>query len=294
MKRLSIIIVTYNSEADIFDCVGSIKQYADIPKDDIELIIVDNCSREPQPMFDRLRKLWGEDIICIENERNGGYGQGNNVGLRASKAPYALIMNPDVRLYEPIFKKALATFDDKPEKGMLGMVQMYSPTERSRHSFCPTWLMNGYLHLALYAVCNRKDWYIPCCMYIQGSCFFLRKDMFERAGMYDETNFMYCEEEDVHYRMKRMFGSRCFAFDRSLHYIHLAEGREPSFDYERRLVDTDVKLYEKKGVSRRLIIRHYLQNNKVLLWRASRSSTESAEYKVLHQLVDYLKKELHS
>jgi GT2 family glycosyltransferase len=56
MKQVSVIIVTYNSEKDIYDCVDSIQTHADIPKDDIELIIVDNCSREPEPMFSRLRR----------------------------------------------------------------------------------------------------------------------------------------------------------------------------------------------------------------------------------------------
>ena len=46
MKRLSIVIVTYNSEKDIFDCVKSIQKYADIPLSEIELIVVDINSRE--------------------------------------------------------------------------------------------------------------------------------------------------------------------------------------------------------------------------------------------------------
>ena len=41
MKRVSIIIVTYNSEKDIFDCVRSIQEFADIPLSEIELIVVD-------------------------------------------------------------------------------------------------------------------------------------------------------------------------------------------------------------------------------------------------------------
>ena len=105
MKKVSIIIVTYNSEKDIYDCVDSIQSHTDIPKKEIELIIVDNCSREPEPMFVRLKQQWGEDIILIENTQNGGYGQGNNVGIRRATAPVILIMNPDVRLLEPFFLK---------------------------------------------------------------------------------------------------------------------------------------------------------------------------------------------
>ena len=110
MKQVSIIIVTYNSEKDIYDCVDSIQSCADIPKEDIELIIVDNCSQEPQPMFKRLRQQWGEDIVLVENTQNGGYGQGNNVGIRRATAPVILIMNPDVRMMGPFLRKPLEAF----------------------------------------------------------------------------------------------------------------------------------------------------------------------------------------
>ena len=288
MKRLSIIIVTYNSERDIFDCVASIKQWADIPLDEIELIVVDNSSDAPEPMFERLRQMW-RDVIIIENNRNGGYGQGNNLGIQRSTAPLILIMNPDVRLYEPIFQKALAHFERDQRLGMLGMAQMLTETERGGKSFSPTWLMNGYLHVILYAVCNRRYWYIPSCMYIQGSCFFLRKSMFAEVGMFDAENFMYCEEEDIHYRMKQRFGSRCFGFDKTLHYIHLTMGREPSFEYEKRLLLTDMKLYEKKGISPRLIAKRYLQTNRLLLWRESLKSKDSATYKVLETFDKFIR-----
>ncbi len=72
MKRVSIIIVTYNSEKDIYDCVDSIRQHADIPLKEIELIIVDNNSQKPDIMFNRLRQQWGNDIILINNTHNGG------------------------------------------------------------------------------------------------------------------------------------------------------------------------------------------------------------------------------
>ena len=55
MKRLSIIIVTYKSEHDIYDCLQSVWQFCDIPKEELEVIIVDN-SPECEPMFTNLRK----------------------------------------------------------------------------------------------------------------------------------------------------------------------------------------------------------------------------------------------
>lgn len=292
MKKLAIIIVTYNSEKDIYDCVKSIKQYSDIPQYELELIIVDNCSSAPESMFVQLRELWGEGIVCIKNTSNGGYGRGNNIGLRYATSPIALIMNPDVRLIQPIFKRSLEFFSINEKIGLLGLRQMLSLHKFSRNSFCPTWMINGYMHAILYGICNRIGWYIPSCMYIQGSCFFLRKKMFEEIGMFDESNFLYCEEEDIHYRMKQRFGSKCFAFDRNLHYIHQTEGRAPSFEYERKKVDTDVKLYEKKGIDSRFILLHYLQNNRLILLRYRFIGNQLDRYQVYLQLNRYIKEKL--
>ena len=62
----------------------------------------------------------------ISNKINGGYGQGNNIGIRKASGSVILIMNPDVRLVQPIFAKALAHFE-KTKVVMLGMIQMVSP-----------------------------------------------------------------------------------------------------------------------------------------------------------------------
>ena len=104
MKRVSLIIVTHNSEKDIFDCVDSVKQYADVPQGEMELVIVDNNSHNPEPMFQRIEEIWGDGVIFIKNTRNEGYGQGNNMGIQASTAPVILIMNPDVK--ETFYKRA--------------------------------------------------------------------------------------------------------------------------------------------------------------------------------------------
>ena len=118
MKRLSIIIVTYNSEHDIYDCVSSIMKFSDIPLSEIELIIVDNNSRDTDTMFIKLKELYGNDIVLIKNTHNGGYGQGNNVGIKKATAPVILIMNPDVRLIEPFFKTAVEAFENDSELAM--------------------------------------------------------------------------------------------------------------------------------------------------------------------------------
>ncbi len=291
MKRLGIVIVTHNSETHIFECVESIQKNCDMPRSEVELIIVDNCSQDVDNMFSLLRQVWGNDIVFVKNSTNGGYGQGNNLGIQHASAPIVLIMNPDVRLYEPIFQRALTYFEKSKCIGMLGMTQMSSETKRSNHSFCPTWLVNGYLQIVLYAICNRLGWYIPSCMYIQGSCFFVRREIFLSVGGFDETHFMYGEEDDLHYRMKEIYGSRCFAFDKHLHYIHQHGHRPPSLDYEKWLFEANATLYSKKGVDKAFILRHFLQSNRLLLLKERFKGVNGERYEVLMQFRDYLLKQ---
>ena len=84
MKKLSIIIVTYNSGKDIYDCLDSIYSHCDIPIEELEIIIVDNNSFEADIMFDTIQHKYDNNIVLIKNSVNGGYGQGNNVGDRKS------------------------------------------------------------------------------------------------------------------------------------------------------------------------------------------------------------------
>ena len=205
MKKLSIIIVTYNSEKDIYECLDTIYSHCDIPIKELEVIIVDNNSTDCDTMFNKLKTLWGEDIILIKNSSNGGYGQGNNVGIRQCSAPVVLIMNPDVRLVCPIFKKAIDRFSKDKSMCILGMKQWLTLEEPSSNSFTCTSRMNGYLSTILSALCTRLDIYLAKYMYFSGSCFFINKAMFETVGLFDESVFLYGEEDDIHYRLMHRF-----------------------------------------------------------------------------------------
>lgn len=265
MKRVSIIVVTYNSEDDVFDCITSIEQYADIPKSDIELIVVDNHSKAPQPMFDRIRELWGDDVLLIENTCNGGYGQGNNVGIRQSTAPVVLIMNPDIRLIAPMFKKVLNIFETDQTLSMYGMKQLNTAGKSSRNSFGCTYMMNGVVRTFITGLCNRFEWFFPRFMYLTGACFFVRKSMFEEIGMFDESNFMYGEEDDIHYRMTKAFGYN-IVYDRSIPYVHHTKDRKMTVPTLMKHLDAAKRLNKKNGMSEHETVRHFLEINSTLLF----------------------------
>lgn len=267
MKKVSIIIVTYNSEKDIYDCVTSIMEHADIPLQEIELVVVDNNSVGCDAMFDKLKTLWREDIVLIKNSCNGGYGQGNNVGIRQSSAPLVLIMNPDVRLVCPIFRKAIALFANDKNMCMLGMKQWLTLEEPSTNSFTCTYMMNGYLSTVLSALCTRLDVYIAKYMHFSGSCFFINKAMFEAVGLFDESVFLYGEEDDIHYRLLHRFKDCKMVYDKSLRYLHLTKERQPDIKYEKTLIDVAVMQNKKKGYSEQRTLKNIRRSVDLLIYR---------------------------
>ena len=267
MKKLSIIIVTYNSEKDIYECLDTIYSHRDIPIKELEVIIVDNNSTDCDTMFNKLKTLWGEDIILIKNSSNGGYGQGNNVGIRQCSAPVVLIMNPDVRLVCPIFRKAINLFSKNKNMCILGMKQWLTLEEPSNNSFTCTYRMNGYLSTILSALCTRLDFYIAKYMHFSGSCFFINKAMFEAVGLFDENVFLYGEEDDIHYRLMHRFKDCKMKYDKSLKYLHLTKERKPDIKYEKTLIDVAVIQNKKKNYDERKTLKNRLRCTNLQIYR---------------------------
>lgn len=296
MKKISIIIVTYNSEKDIYDCLQSIRQYSDIPAEDLEIIIVDNNSKATDKMFAEIKNQFGDDILLIKNDRNGGYGQGNNIGIRNATAPLVLIMNPDVRFMEPIFRTIIEKFDRDDKLYMYGLKQMFSQTIESHRSFSFTNMMNGYLWVLLTGLLNRFDIYWPRYQYLQGSCFVVKREAIESVGLFDENFFLYGEEDDLHYKLIRKYGVHIY-YNKRLHYIHLVEQRPLNLDYEIKLLDIAIKRHEQKGYSREKTLRNFLRRTDLRMVREftkMKLHKESEGYDIIMRFREYIRKELNS
>ena len=93
-KCLSIVIVNYLNYSLTEKCVDSVIENVD--NIDYEIIIVDNCS--PNESYEILNRKYGNynNITVFKNEKNDGFGFGNNIGAKKAKGEYLLFLNPDV------------------------------------------------------------------------------------------------------------------------------------------------------------------------------------------------------
>ena len=112
--KISVIIVTWNSQEYIKQCLDSIIS-EQIRNHIIEIIIVDNNSSDDTLAI--LRKI--SDISIIENRINIGFCAANNIGILRSSGEYVLLINPDVVLSYGFISNAIDILKNNPQVALL-------------------------------------------------------------------------------------------------------------------------------------------------------------------------------
>lgn len=200
--KIPVIILNYNSAEDCKKCVSFLKKQEGV---EVEIVIVDNCSRPDD--LELVKELCkDEECTLLVNRENRGYSAGNNAGLKyaAEKGyQYALIANPDMEFPQRDYLFRLANkLEQSPEVvivasdivGLNGMHQ--NPMCRDDNwRGCFGWLTGFFKK-------KKKDTYDfidnyrenHYCSKVSGCCFLIRMDFVHSIRYFDEQVFLYCEE----------------------------------------------------------------------------------------------------
>lgn len=234
-NQLSIIIVNYNKYQLTQKCIESIsKNIYDI---EYEIIVVDNCS--PNESFNELLKMNfnNKNIKVIRNDVNNGFGYGNNKGVEMSKYENILLLNPDVIVLENSINKMLNRLLDDTSIGIIGckllnkdyslqyscrrilsfkdFIMARTPIKNIFNNKKINEVNEKYLMLDYDHKSEREvDW-------LMGSCLMLRKKDFWAVDGFSEEYFMYFEDVDLAYKLKRI-GKKIIYYPK-VSMIHLHE-----------------------------------------------------------------------
>lgn len=205
-KTIACVIVNYNDWKRTLSLTDAIKGYNSIA----HIIVVDNCSTDDSRA--RLQEYHNDKFVYIESDKNGGYGYGNNVGIRAAEklgADYVLIANPDVVFSDACVEKMLDTMMNTPDCAVVGARETYLGVNG--------WRYTSDLHdiLSTSLIFNKllKKRYYPA-SYFEGKdqvpvdvipgCFLLIDlEIMLQNGMYDEEFFLYEEEKVLYCKMQK-------------------------------------------------------------------------------------------
>lgn len=278
MVKVSIIIVTYNSKKYIDNCLNSLLKFNDIG-DNLEIIIVDNSSQEVcKELFSYVRENFNPRIKLVHNERNGGYGQGNNIGIGIASGEIIGIMNPDIIHTDSLFKDVIFQFEMEKQLGMLGFKQMGG---KEISFYIRQEFQRPFLNSILTKTYNKLNIFYPEKMYMSGAYFFSTKSVFEKIGFFDENLFLYCEESDLTLRL--MKHDYKIKFDHRKSYIHDIDDRnDPSIQTLDRLLESTKYYCEKFGFSFKKFKSNY--SRELFL--------KSKLLKIFGKKVDYIEKQI--
>jgi GT2 family glycosyltransferase len=208
---LSIIIVNWNTKYFLSQSIESIKTHT--KKVSFEIIVVDNFSSDGSP--EMMEKEFPE-VTLIKNRKNEGFGRANNQGLARARGKYILFLNSDVAVQENCLDRMFEFMEKNPEVGV-SSCRLTFPDGSLQHS-CrrfPSFkvffsMMIGlryfFPNLKIFREYLMLDWDHSDRRevdQIMGSFMFVRRDVLDQVGSFDERYWMYFEEVDLCLRIKR-------------------------------------------------------------------------------------------
>ncbi len=211
-KDVSVIIVNYNVRDFLQQCLRSL-QKACAPLD-AEVWVVDNASRDTSVQMVKDEFPW---VRLLENRINVGFAKANNQALRKAAGRYFLLINPDTLAREDTVQTMMEFMDAHPGIGAAGC-KILNPDGTlqlsCRRSFPTPWVALSKL-LGMGRLLPRSRMFgkynltylDPDRMAevdaLSGSFMFLRREALEQVGLLDESYFMYGEDLDLCYRIKK-------------------------------------------------------------------------------------------
>jgi len=209
---LSIIIVNYNVKHFLEQCLMAIEKARHGLQ--VEIFVVDNASVDGSQGL--LKKKFPY-VKLIENHKNLGFSKANNQALRQANAAYILMLNPDTLIQEDTLITLKKFLDEHPQTGAVGC-KLINPDGTfqiaCRRSIPTPWIAFTRI-VGLSKIFPKSPvfgkynltYLDPDLQHevdvLSGSLMMVRKDIISRIGYFDEDYFMYGEDIDLCYRIKK-------------------------------------------------------------------------------------------
>lgn len=203
---LSIIIVNWNTRNLLVQCLSSI--YQTVRTVEMEVWVVDNGSKDGSGTA-AVEKF--PETKFVQNKVNFGFARANNQALNLATGRYLLLLNPDTKVNPGAVERLISFMNAHPEAGGAG-AQLINSDGSKQNSIAnfpslATELLNKNLLRWLFPkqFPGKERNYSESVEVdsVIGACMMVRREALEKVGLFDEDYFLFLEETDWCYRMKR-------------------------------------------------------------------------------------------
>lgn len=206
---ISVIVVSYNTAGLLEQCMGDLRSAIDA-RLKVEIVFVDNASKDNS--VEVIRTKFPECKL-IENDKNIGFGRGNNQALPFVTGRYILLLNTDAFVAPDTLSKTMAYMDANPRCGILGVRLegrdgVLQPSCRYFPTPWNTFLRRTGLNRSFAGTRMVDDMTWPhdavrSCDWVVGCYYLLRREVVDDIGLFDPRYFLYFEEVDHCFAAKR-------------------------------------------------------------------------------------------
>jgi asparagine synthase (glutamine-hydrolysing) len=209
-RDLSVIVVNWNTRERLRDCLASVRKH--LSRLDHEVIVVDNASSDGSP---EMVESEFPEVRLVRNDRNVGFGRGNNQAMAIAGGRWLLLLNSDTMLVDDSVDVLFERVQREPDLG-IAQCRLNFPDGRVQHTayrfpslglalvedlgfykLMPKarvgpMLLSGYWH---YAEERDVDW-------VAGAFMLLPREVYAETGGFDERLFMYGEDMEWCHRIR--------------------------------------------------------------------------------------------
>lgn len=197
---VSVIILSYDTQELLKNCLTSVKKH--LQGVDHEVIVVDNASSDQSA---HMVKKEFPTVRLIENSENVGFAKGVNIGAKKAKGAYLLLLNSDITMDDDNTEKMIQFMDTHPRVAVVGGDLMNSDgsTSKSHGAFYSLGSVFAMLFHEGRRAQERKKIAESEVDWVSGGYMLIRKSVFDTIGGFDEHFFMYMEDMEFCYRIKK-------------------------------------------------------------------------------------------
>lgn len=199
MKRASVIVLSWNGETYLPDCLNAVMAQSHAPH---EVILVDNASTDGSV---ELVAANFPQVRIIYNDENLGFAGGMNVGLKEATGDIAVLLNQDTVVREDWLAELVKAMETDERIGIAGCKILYPDGQTIQHAGSYLEYPLGLAHHYGYGEPDQGQWDEQQEVeYVTGAAMAIRREMLERIGYLDGDFFpAYFEDADICFRARQ-------------------------------------------------------------------------------------------
>lgn len=220
MKKIAVVILNWNGVRLLEQFLPSVMSYSP----EATIYVADNASTDSSIEFVKTNY---PAVKIIQNKGNFGYAHGYNVALQHVEEPYFCLLNSDVEVTENWLQPILDIFEKEKN---VAIIQPKILDFKNKSLFEYAGAAGGFIDKYGYPYCRGRifetvekdngqydDFYEI--FWASGACFFIRKDVFNQLGGFDESFFAHQEEIDLCWRSKNAGYKTYYTFQSIIYHV---------------------------------------------------------------------------